>query len=130
MARLEIIFSQSFSGMGRHMDCHSQTEQNGGIKCRKYLSCNFRLILRVHKVETMTNWSWIENLDRVRRISFQWLTLASPEKLAIDLGAANTRVYVPGEGVTLDEPSVIAFDSETNKMVAVGRDARSMARCQ
>jgi rod shape-determining protein MreB len=78
----------------------------------------------------MTNWRWIENLDRIRRVSFQWLTLTSPEKLAIDLGAANTRVYVPGEGVTLDEPSVIAFDVETNKMVAVGRDAKLMARCQ
>src|SRR5215471_13985292 len=73
---------------------------------------------------------WVENLDHIRRISFQWLTLSSPEKLAIDLGAANTRVYVSGEGVTLDEPSVIAFDVETNKMVAVGRDAKAMARCQ
>jgi rod shape-determining protein MreB len=78
----------------------------------------------------MTNWGLIEKLDHLRRVSGQWLTLTSPEKLAIDLGAANTRVYVPGEGVTLDEPSVIALEAETGKMVAVGRDAKSMARCQ
>src|SRR5262245_38821962 len=78
----------------------------------------------------MTNGGWIEKLERFRRASGQWLTLTSPEMLAIDLGAANTRVYVPGEGVTLVEPSVIALDAETSKLVAVERDAKAMARCQ
>jgi rod shape-determining protein MreB len=58
------------------------------------------------------------------------MNLASPERLAIDLGAANTRVYVPGEGVSLNEPSVIALEVETNRVVAVGQDAKALARCQ
>lgn len=44
--------------------------------------------------------------------------------LAIDLGTANTRVYVPGEGVVLDEPSVIALHQ--GSVLAVGRAAKAM----
>jgi rod shape-determining protein MreB and related proteins len=46
--------------------------------------------------------------------------------LAIDLGTANTRVYIPGEGVVLDEPSVIAMDVRDKKVLAVGRPAKAM----
>ena len=48
---------------------------------------------------------------------------AGPSDLAIDLGTANTRVYIPGEGVVLDEPSVIAIDVRDRKVLAVGREA-------
>jgi rod shape-determining protein MreB len=58
------------------------------------------------------------------------MNLTSPAKLAVDLGASNTRIYVPGEGVALNEPSVIALEGERNKVVAVGRDAKALARCQ
>jgi rod shape-determining protein MreB len=51
---------------------------------------------------------------------------AGPSDLAIDLGTANTRVYIPGEGVVLDEPSVIAFDVRNKKVLAVGRAAKAM----
>jgi rod shape-determining protein MreB len=51
---------------------------------------------------------------------------AGPSDLAIDLGTANTRVYIPGEGVVLDEPSVIAFDLRNKKVLAVGRAAKAM----
>src|SRR5262249_46359938 len=78
----------------------------------------------------MSNWRWIEKFERLRKVSFQWMNLASHEKLAIDLGAANTRIYVPGAGVTLNEPSVIALEGESNKVVAVGHDAKALARCQ
>ena len=40
---------------------------------------------------------------------------AGPNDLTIDLGTANTRVYIPGEGVVLDEPSVIAIDVRDKK---------------
>ena len=51
---------------------------------------------------------------------------AGPNDLAIDLGTANTRVYIPGEGVVLDEPSVIAIDVRDKKVLAVGRLAKAM----
>jgi rod shape-determining protein MreB and related proteins len=51
---------------------------------------------------------------------------AGPSDLAIDLGTANTRVYIPGEGVVLDEPSVIAIDVRDKKVLAVGRPAKAM----
>ena len=38
------------------------------------------------------------------------LPRTGPSDLAIDLGTANTRIYIPGEGVVLDQPSVIAID--------------------
>ena len=46
--------------------------------------------------------------------------------LAIDLGTANTLVYVRGEGIVLNEPSVIALNSRSKEVLAMGRDAWKM----
>jgi rod shape-determining protein MreB len=48
------------------------------------------------------------------------------KKLGIDLGTANTLVYVPGKGVVLNEPSVVAVSEQENKILAVGIEARNM----
>ena len=45
--------------------------------------------------------------------------------LVVDLGTSNTIIYVPGDSVVLNEPSVIAIDNDTNKIVSVGREAKS-----
>ncbi|OGZ03737.1 MAG: rod shape-determining protein [Candidatus Lloydbacteria bacterium RIFCSPHIGHO2_01_FULL_41_20] len=47
-------------------------------------------------------------------------------KLGIDLGTANTLVYVPGQGVILNEPSVVAVSEQDNKILAVGVEAKDM----
>ncbi|MBI3793852.1 MAG: rod shape-determining protein [Nitrospinae bacterium] len=46
--------------------------------------------------------------------------------LAIDLGTANTLVFVKGKGIVLREPSVVAVHSESKKVLAVGNDAKKM----
>ncbi len=46
--------------------------------------------------------------------------------IGIDLGTANVLIYVKGQGIVLNEPSVVAIDSETKKPLAVGREARDM----
>ncbi len=46
--------------------------------------------------------------------------------IGIDLGTANVLIYIKGQGIVLDEPSVVAIDSDTKRVVAVGRDARDM----
>ena len=46
--------------------------------------------------------------------------------LAVDLGTANTLVYARGRGILLNEPSVVAVDTTTNNVVAVGTEARQM----
>ena len=46
--------------------------------------------------------------------------------IGIDLGTANILVYVKGEGVVLNEPSVVAIDEETKKVLAVGTEANEM----
>jgi rod shape-determining protein MreB len=46
--------------------------------------------------------------------------------IAVDLGTANTLVYVKGEGIVLSEPSVVAIDNKIDKVVAVGGAAKSM----
>ncbi|MGH8963647.1 MAG: rod shape-determining protein [Jatrophihabitantaceae bacterium] len=46
--------------------------------------------------------------------------------LAIDLGTANTLVYARGRGILLDEPSVVAVDTDTKSVVAVGAEAKRM----
>jgi rod shape-determining protein MreB len=46
--------------------------------------------------------------------------------LGIDLGTANTLVYVKGKGIVLREPSVVAMQTDTKSIVAVGNDAKNM----
>ena len=46
--------------------------------------------------------------------------------LAIDLGTANTVVYVPGRGIVLNEPSVVAVKAGTNQVLAAGKRAKEM----
>ncbi len=46
--------------------------------------------------------------------------------IGIDLGTANVLIYVKGQGIVLNEPSVVAIDSETKRPLAVGREAREM----
>ena len=46
--------------------------------------------------------------------------------LGIDLGTANTIVYVRGKGVVVQEPSVVAIQRETGKVLAVGEEAKNM----
>ncbi|MDQ3592819.1 MAG: rod shape-determining protein, partial [Actinomycetota bacterium] len=46
--------------------------------------------------------------------------------MAVDLGTANTLVYVRGRGVLLNEPSVVALDSTTREILAVGTEAKRM----
>lgn len=46
--------------------------------------------------------------------------------IGIDLGTANTLVYVRGKGIVLAEPSVVAVDSQTNEVLAVGHKAKQM----
>ncbi len=48
------------------------------------------------------------------------------KRIAIDLGTANTVVWVAGEGIVANEPTVVAIASEDNKVVAVGEDAKRM----
>ena len=47
-------------------------------------------------------------------------------KIGIDLGTANTLVFVPKEGVVVNEPSVVAVSVEDNTVLAVGNEARDM----
>ena len=46
--------------------------------------------------------------------------------IGIDLGTANILVYVKGQGIVLNEPSVVAIDSNTKKYLAVGNEAKEM----
>ncbi len=48
------------------------------------------------------------------------------KKLGIDLGTANTLVYLPGKGVVLNEPSVVAVSEQDNTILAIGIDAKDM----
>lgn len=46
--------------------------------------------------------------------------------VGIDLGTANILIYVKGEGVVLDEPSVVSIDAETKRSLAFGQEAKAM----
>src|SRR5512140_2058104 len=46
--------------------------------------------------------------------------------LAIDLGTANTVIWMKGKGIILNEPSIVAFDRNTKRIIAIGNDAKEM----
>lgn len=48
------------------------------------------------------------------------------KKIGIDLGTANTLVYVPGKGTVINEPTVVAFSIDDNRILAVGNGAKEM----
>lgn len=47
--------------------------------------------------------------------------------IGIDLGTANTLVYVRGKGIIINEPSIVAINQKTNRILAIGSEARKMA---
>ena len=53
------------------------------------------------------------------------MLLFSP-RLGIDLGTTNVLVFVPGKGVVINEPSVVAVSTDTNKVLAIGEEAKRM----
>lgn len=46
--------------------------------------------------------------------------------IAMDLGTANTLIYVKGKGIVLNEPSIVAYDKNTKKIIALGNKAKEM----
>lgn len=50
----------------------------------------------------------------------------SSTDIGIDLGTANILVYTQSKGIILNEPSVVALDTKTNKVIAIGEDAKAM----
>lgn len=77
--------------------------------------------------------SWIQSLPPFLTNYFDYLSDyfqnilgAFGTDIGIDLGTANTLVYVRGRGIVLVEPSVVAVDSTTNEVLAVGHKAKAM----
>src|SRR4030066_1913035 len=48
------------------------------------------------------------------------------EDIAIDLGTANSEVYVRGQGIIIQEPSVVAINQKTGQILAIGDEAKKM----
>src|SRR4029077_4521287 len=57
---------------------------------------------------------------------FNYLFSLFSNDMGIDLGTANTLVYVKNQGIVLREPSVVAIDRETRKALAIGAEAKRM----
>jgi len=55
-----------------------------------------------------------------------WLSTVVGNDMAVDLGTANTVVYVRGTGIVLNEPSIVAVNTKDNRPLAVGTDAKRM----
>lgn len=68
----------------------------------------------------------LKKLFRLFRKIFNYVFGLFSNDIGIDLGTASTLVYVKGEGIVLCEPSVVAVEKDTNKVVAVGEEAKKM----
>ena len=56
----------------------------------------------------------------------KWVSMALNKKIGIDLGTANSVIYVEGKGITVQEPTVVAVTVDDNRVVAVGNEAKEM----
>ncbi len=56
----------------------------------------------------------------------EWLSSLFSNEIGIDLGTANTLVYVKGRGIVINEPSIVAVNQKTGAVVAVGMQAKEM----
>ena len=61
-----------------------------------------------------------------RKEMYMFENMTGSQDIGIDLGTASILVYIKGKGVVLKEPSVVAFDRDTNKIKAIGEEARLM----
>ena len=46
--------------------------------------------------------------------------------IGIDLGTANVLIYIKGQGIVLNEPSIVAIDTDSKSVIAVGKEANDM----
>jgi len=63
--------------------------------------------------------------DKVKKM-FKNLLSKFSHDLGIDLGTANTLVYVRGKGIVVNEPSIVAINTKTDRILAVGEEAKKM----
>ena len=70
--------------------------------------------------------SWSSLLKKFQRSAYSKLWGVFSNDIGIDLGTANTLVFVRGKGIVLTEPSVVAVDSKTSEVLAVGHKAKAM----
>jgi rod shape-determining protein MreB and related proteins len=79
------------------------------------------MIMRMFQAQTQ----FAENfLGQAATITWRQVRSLFRQELAIDLGTARTRIYAPGKGIVLDEPSLIAIQMETDEVIAVGTEAQ------
>lgn len=64
-------------------------------------------------------------MDLIKDLKLKWRQYVSHD-MGIDLGTANTLVYMRGRGIVVNEPSVVAVNEKTGQIVAIGSDAKAM----
>jgi rod shape-determining protein MreB len=69
---------------------------------------------------------WLQGVPAKSPPKAEGLTGFLGRDMAVDLGTANTLVYVRGRGIVLNEPSVVAVNTTTNAILAVGAEAKRM----
>jgi len=69
---------------------------------------------------------WLSNVEAKPSPKADGLTGLLGRDMAVDLGTANTLVYVRGRGIVLNEPSVVAVNTTTSAILAVGSEAKRM----
>ena len=68
----------------------------------------------------------LQKIQKLIRVISDHVVGLFSKDMGIDLGTATTLVYVKGEGVVLCEPSVVAIEKDTNRVIAVGEEAKRM----
>src|SRR3989344_60991 len=91
------------------------------------LFCKAELIVPLLHCSIVFVWQW-SNLTIEQSSSFMFGNLFSlfSHDIGIDLGTANTLVWVKGKGIVIREPSIVAIHKKTKKLLALGTEAKKM----
>ena len=76
--------------------------------------------------ESLNIKEYLEKLKKTFSGHFPQVSCVFANDIGIDLGTANTLVFVRGKGIVLAEPSVVAVDAVTGEVLAVGHKAKAM----
>ncbi len=100
-----------------HLSCRDAFATGDGV----HFCVTFLFLFHFFRIVKAPFSGIIDWLDQIERGTKMVAT-----DIGIDLGTASILVYIRGKGVVLKEPSVVAFDRDTNKIKAIGEDARLM----
>lgn len=122
--RLHLSGARLMGNQGQVPDSHLKWE-SGTCPCFPSFTVSARVFMLCDRICSY-DCTILFNDVNVFPCFIQNATSSSSYDMAIDLGTANTLVAITGQGIVINEPSVVAIERSTHRVLAVGHEAKNM----